>query len=408
MYVNILEIYLIKNQKKSKINKMIVTDSQELKEICQRFATHPFVTVDTEFLREFTYYSKLCLIQLASPEEAFCIDPLAENMDLTPLFDLMMNERVVKVFHSARQDIENFYMLMNKVPAPLFDTQVAAMVCGYGESVGYQQLVLDLLKVQIDKGMRFTNWEKRPLSEAQEQYALSDVTYLRDVYLILKKKLEDAGRGSWIEEEMQLLLDEESYNPSDATISKKIKYNVKSEKLKFLYQDLYLWREHRAKRLNRSKRQILRDETLQEIVKAHPKTVDELKNLRGIPASFFKNNIADEIVFVINKSFEKEKEAFYPIPVEKNTTGARKNLMLMLHMLLDVVSVQEETAAKVIALHEELVWFASGDDTVRFMQGWRYDIFGKYAVEVKKGTLFFAYNPATYRVEFCVKNDLFS
>ena len=386
---------------------MIVTDSKELKEICQRFATHPFVTVDTEFLREFTYYSKLCLIQLASPEEAFCIDPLAENMDLTPLFDLMGNENVVKVFHSARQDIENFYMLMKKVPAPLFDTQVAAMVCGYGESVGYQQLVSDLLKVQIDKGMRFTNWEKRPLSEAQEKYALSDVTYLRDVYQILKKKIDDSGRCSWIEEEMNLLLDEESYNPSDATIAKKIKYNVKSEKLKFLYQDLYLWREHRAKKLNRSKRQVLRDETLQEIVKAHPKTIMELKNLRGIPVSFFKNNIAEEIVSVINKSLEKEKEDFYPIPVEKNASGARKNLMLMLHMLLDVISVREETAAKVIALHEELIWFASGEEDVRFMHGWRYDIFGKYAMEIKKGRLFFAYNPNTYRVEFCVKEDLF-
>ncbi len=384
---------------------MIVTNSQELKEICQRFATHPFVTVDTEFLREFTYYSKLCLIQLASPEEAICIDPLAEGIDLTPLFDLMLNKSVVKVFHSARQDIENFYMLMKKVPAPLFDTQVAAMVCGYGDSVGYQQLVSDLLNIQIDKGMRFTNWEKRPLSEAQEQYALSDVTYLRDVYLILKKKIADSGRSSWIEEEMNLLLDEESYNPSDATIAKKIKYNVKSEKLKFLYQDLYLWREHRAKRLNRSKRQVLRDETLQEIVKAHPKTVEDLKNLRGIPSTFFKHNIAEELIAVINKSLEKEKEDFYPIPVEKNTYGARKNLMLMLHLLLDVVAVKEGTASKIIALHEELVWFASDEENIRFMQGWRYDIFGKYALEIKKGNLFFSYNPKTYQVEFHVKKD---
>ncbi len=384
---------------------MIVTDSQELKEICQRFATHPFVTVDTEFLREFTYYSKLCLIQIASPDDAICIDPLAENMDLSPLFDLMLNENVVKVFHSARQDIENFYKLMKQVPKPLFDTQVAGMVCGYGESVGYQQLVLDLLNIQIDKGMRFTNWENRPLSEAQIQYALSDVTHLRDVYLILKKKIEDLGRWSWIEDEMEALLDEESYNPSDATIAKKIKYNVKSEKLKFLYQDLYLWREHRAKKLNRSKRQVLRDETLQEIVKAHPKTVDDLKNLRGIPSSFFKNNIAEEIVGVINNSFEKKKEAFYPIPVEKSTSGAHKSLMLMLHLLLDIVSVKEATATKIIALHEELVWFASGEKNVRFMHGWRYDIFGKYAEEIKKGTLYFGYNQKTCQVDFQIKND---
>lgn len=386
---------------------MIVTDNKELKEICQRFATHPFVTVDTEFLREFTYYSKLCLIQLASPEEAFCIDPLCSDIDLTPLFDLMVNPNVVKVFHSARQDIENFYQLMKKVPTPLFDTQVAAMVCGYGESVGYQQLVSDLLGIQIDKGMRFTNWEKRPLTEAQESYALSDVTYLRDVYLILKKKIKELDRESWIEEEMALLLDEEVYNPSDSTLVKKIKYNVKSEKLKFLYQDLYIWREHRAKRLNRARRQVLRDETLQELVKAHPRTVEDLKNLRGIPSAFFKSTIAEEIVNIINHSFEKDKSEFYPLPVEKSTSGARKNLMLMLNMMLDIISTREGAASKIIALHDELVWFASGDETVRFMQGWRYEIFGKYAQEIKNGLLCFSYNPQTYQVEFCSKKDMF-
>lgn len=383
---------------------MIITTTQELKEICQRFATYPFVTVDTEFLREYTYYSKLCLIQIASKDEAVCIDPLANDMDLTPLFDLMMDKNVVKVFHSARQDIENFYYLMKKVPTPLFDTQVAAMVCGYGDCVGYQELVYDLLKVQIDKGMRYTNWEQRPLSPAQIDYALNDVTYLRDVYLILKDKLENSARLSWIDDEMALLLDDETYDPSDESLAKKIKYNVKSERLKFLYQDLFIWRERRAQKYNQSRKQILKDETLLDIVKAHPQTIEELKTLRGIPQSFFKKHVAEELIDVINQSLLKNKEDFYPIPVVKNVSGARKNLLLMLHLLRDLISIKEKIAFKIIATNEELLLFAAGDETVRFMTNWRYEVFGKYAFEIKNGNLLFLYNPKTYKVEFYTRD----
>ncbi len=385
---------------------MIITITEELKEICQRFATYPFVTVDTEFLREYTYYSKLCLIQMASKDEAICIDPLSKQMDLSPLFELMMNKNVVKVFHSARQDIENFYYLMKKVPTPLFDTQIAAMVCGYGDCIGYQELVHDLLNIQIDKGMRYTNWEQRPLNVAQLEYALNDVTYLRDVYLILKQKLETSGRLNWIDEEMALLMDKETYDPSDESLAKKIKYNVKSERLKFLYQDLYIWRERRAQKYNQSKKQILKDESLLDITKAHPKTVDELKNLRGIPQSFFKKNIADELIRVVNQSLLKNKEDFYPISLMKNKSGACKNLMIMLHLLRELVSVKEKIAFKIIATNDELMAFASGDERVRFMQSWRYDIFGKYALEIKNGNLLFSYNPKTHQVDFCTQDSL--
>ncbi|MBQ3034727.1 MAG: ribonuclease D, partial [Alphaproteobacteria bacterium] len=193
----------------------MITTTEELKEVCQRFATHSFVTIDTEFLREYTFYSKLCLIQAASVEEAVLIDPLAKGLDLTPFFELLQNQNVVKVFHSGRQDIEIFYNMTKKVPFPVFDTQIAAMVLGYGDCVGYQQLVSDLLHIEIDKGMRVTDWSKRPLSEAQLQYALSDVTYLRDVYLMVKEKVEKQQRLSWIEEEMNELYDANLYEPSN-------------------------------------------------------------------------------------------------------------------------------------------------------------------------------------------------
>ncbi len=391
---------LIKSKKKCKIQRMIITKSNELKEICQRFATYPFVTVDTEFLREHTFYPKLCLIQVASQDEAYCIDPLSNELDLDPFFELMDNPKVVKVFHSARQDVENFYCLTKKIPTPLFDTQVAAMVCGYGDCVGYEQLVLDLMQVQIDKSMRYTDWSKRPLTSAQEKYALNDVTYLRDVYVLLKSKLEEMNRFSWIEEEMSLLSHKELYDPSDAQIAGKIKYNFRTDNLKYLYQDLYLWREHKAKCLDKPRRQILRDEVLQELVKAHPKTIDELKNLRGITSSFFKNGFSQEVLDVINQSLIKEKGAFFPLPIEKNTHSNKKKLLRMLQLLLDLIGIKEKTATKIIALQDELDCFAGGNLSVRFLSGWRYEIFGKYAVQLRNGELFLGYNPQTCQIEF--------
>ena len=379
---------------------MIVDTSDKLREICQRFATYPFVTVDTEFLREHTFYSKLCLIQIASSDEAYCIDPLAKEMDLTPFFELMDNPNVVKVFHSARQDLENFYQMTKKLPTPLFDTQIAAMVCGFGDCVGYEQLVSDLLKTQIDKGMRYTDWSKRPLTDAQIKYALNDVTYLRDVYLSLKKRLEDADRLHWIADEMEALTSIDLYEPTDEQIAKKIKYNFKSDKLKYLYQDLYLWREHKARQLNRPRRQILKDEVLQELVKAHPKTKEEISNLRGIPSSFFKNNFLNEILEVINRALLKDKTEFFELPKEKNVHVNKKNLLRMLHLLLDLISIKEKTASKVIAMQDDLNQFAIGELSVKFLSGWRYDVFGKYAVQLKNGELFLGYNPDTFQIEF--------
>lgn len=378
---------------------MIIT-TQELKEVCQRFAAQSFVTVDTEFLRERTFYSKLCLIQVASPEEAVLIDPLSEELDLTPFFELMQNEKVMKVFHSGRQDIEIFYHLTKKIPFPLFDTQIGAMAVGCGESVGYQQLVADLLHVEIDKGMRVTDWSKRPLSEAQVKYALSDVTYLRDVYLILKEKIEKLNRVSWIEEEMNELYDETLYEPSNEKIASKLKYNFKSKQLKCIYQDLYLWREAKAKEMNLPRRQVLKDEVMQDIVRAHPKSLEELSVLRSVPSSFFKKNTAQEIVDVVQKALIKKSQDFYPLPEEKKNTVSGKSLMSMMHLLLEMVAGREKIASKLIGTQEDLYHFVYDVLQPSFLTGWRYEIFGKYAEEIKNGKIGMFYNPKAGVIEF--------
>lgn len=379
---------------------MIIHTTDELKALCQRLATYPFITVDTEFLREFTFYPKLCLIQVASSDEAVAIDPLSKEIDLTPFYDLLQNEKIVKVFHSARQDVENFYFLTKKIPTPLFDTQIAAMVCGFGESVSYQQLVFDILGTQLDKGMRYTDWAKRPLTQAQIEYALSDVTYLRDIYLVLQNKLTELNRGVWFQEEIEGLLKTNLYDPSDSDIAQKIKYNFKGDKLKYLYQDLYLWREKKAKALNRPRRQVVKDELLQELAKAHPTSIEELQNLRGVPASFFKNQTAEELVKFIQSSLKKDKKDFYPLLKEVKAVGSKKILVQMLSLLLEAVAVKEKTSPRVIALQEELHQFVQGDEQVRFLSGWRYDIFGIYALKMRAGELFIHYNPDQQRIEF--------
>ena len=378
----------------------MITTTEELKEVCQRFATHSFVTIDTEFLREYTFYSKLCLIQAASVEEAVLIDPLAKGFDLTPFFELLQNQNVVKVFHSGRQDIEIFYNMTKKVPFPVFDTQIAAMVLGYGDCVGYQQLVSDLLHIEIDKGMRVTDWSKRPLSEAQLQYALSDVTYLRDVYLMVKEKVEKQQRLSWIEEEMNELYDANLYEPSNEKIASKLKYNFKSNQPKYIYQDLYLWREDRAKKHNMPRRQVLKDEVMQDIARAHPKSLEELSALRSIIPSFLKKNRAREIVDVVKNALLKKPEDFYPLPQEKKNVVGNKNLMSILHLLLDMVAGKEKIASKLIGTQEDLYQFVYNIATPAFMIGWRYEVFGKYAEQIKDGKVGLFYNPSEKTIEF--------
>ncbi len=376
---------------------MMIDTTEKLQEVCTRFAQTPFVCVDTEFVREKTFLPELCLIQIATETEAFCVDPLADGMDLTPLLDLMVNPQVVKVFHAARQDIEIFYHLMGRVPTPLFDTQIGAMVCGFRDSVSYQEVVRHYTNISLDKSMRFTDWKKRPLSDKQAKYALADVTHLSTVYLNMKAELEKSGRLSWIEEEMAELSDTNLYAPSDAYICARLKYPIARKEHAAAYQAIYLWREHKARAKNRPRRHIMRDDLMTEIAALRPKTADELKELRGISHNFEKSALATEVLSAIRKA-ATEGPAF-PLAIERGVclTRPQKTILELLKMLLALVCEENGIAAKLVADTADLTDFVVGQET-RFTTGWRGALFGKYATLLKNGKLLVGYDVANQKI----------
>ncbi len=370
---------------------MMIDTTEKLKKVCARFAESAFVCVDTEFVREKTFLPVLCLIQIATEKDSFCVDPLADGMDLTPLLDLMVNPNVVKVFHAARQDIEIFYHLMGRVPAPLFDTQIGAMVCGFRDSVSYQEVVRHYTGVSLDKSMRFTDWKKRPLSEKQAKYALADVTYLSAVYLKMKAELEKNGRLSWIEEEVSELFEPNLYAPSDAYLCARLKYPVTRAENAATYQALYLWREHKAREKDRPRRHIVRDDLLAELAALCPTTPDELKELRGVSQNFEKSAMAAELLGIIRKS--KANGPAFPIPTDNriSLTRSQKTILELLKMLLALVCEENGVASKLVADVSELTDFVTGE-SLRLITGWRGALFGQYATLLKNGQLLIGYD----------------
>lgn len=383
---------------------MMITLTEELKKVCERAARFSFITLDTEFIREKTYYPELCLIQMATPEEEVCIDPLAAGLDLKPLFDLLQNQKVVKVFHAARQDVEIFYHLTGCIPTPLFDTQVAAMVCGYGENVGYQQLVQDLADVSLDKSMRVTDWSRRPLNQEQVKYALRDVTYLRDVYQNLSEQLEKNGRKAWLAEEIAVQNNPETYNVNEDECWRRIKIPFKKPVQVHVFSKVCAWREKTAKNKNRPRKYILKDEVLIELAAVMPDKKQELSRCRGLTDGFVKT-FGDELCAVIQQA-KKDSPDLYPKNwmMPKPLTPAQHTLAELLHLLLLVVSSEVKVAPKIIATTDEIHQLARGNDSVPCMQGWRREIFGDKVGLFKKGVLSFGYNPKTHQVE--VKEDV--
>lgn len=377
---------------------MMITTTTDLAAICQRFATEPFVTLDTEFIRETTYYPELCLIQMASPKEAVCIDPTVTDLDLSPLFELLQNKNVVKVFHAARQDVEIFYHLSGQIPTPLFDTQVAAMVCGYGESVGYQQLVQDITGTILDKSMRVTDWSRRPLNDKQIAYALCDVTYLRDVYHFLSAELEKSGRGQWLTEELAIQNNPETYEVNNDTVWQKIKVPFKKPIQVHIFAKLCAWREAVAKQKNLPRRYILKDDALIELVAECPQTTDELQKLRGLPNGFAKGRLGEEVLVVIREA-QSDSPDVYPKTwrMPKSLTAGQRVEIDLLRLLLHIVSDELRVAPRIIATQDDLTAIACGQKDMPCLQGWRRDVFGDKVMQFKKGLLCFAYNPKTKR-----------
>jgi ribonuclease D len=365
----------------------LITRTDALSDACARLARRPFVTVDTEFLRETTYYPKLCLVQMASTDEAILVDPLAEGLDLAPFFALMADPGVVKVFHSARQDLEIVWNLGAMVPAPLFDTQVAAMVCGYGDSVSYEQLVNDLAKARIDKSSRFTDWSRRPLSEAQLTYALSDVTHLVKVYDALTAQLEASGRRAWLDEEMAILTSPDTYRADPENAWKRLGGRLRKAREIAVLMELAAWREREAQNRDVPRGRVLKDDALIDIATAAPRTVEALGRLRSIPNGFERSRTAGDILAAVERGLARDPKTV-PVPERLRRSGSTGAVVDLLKVLLKAVSENEGVAPKIIATVEDLEAIAEDDAAdVPSLHGWRRQLFGERALALKNGHL---------------------
>lgn len=354
---------------------------------CTELAKSEFVTIDTEFLRETTFWPELCLVQLASPNHEYIVDPLAKGLDLAPLFELMANQNVLKVFHAARQDIEILYHLSGAIPTPVFDTQVAAMVCGYGDSISYDQLVQRIKNVQIDKSSRFTDWSRRPLSEKQLDYALADVTHLRDVYASLKKQLERDGRSHWLDGEMQILTSVETYDihPDDAWLRLKSRLRKPAELaiLKFAAA----WREREARSRNVPRSRIIKDDALFEIAQQQPKDVEALSRLRAVPKGWERSSNGAAIVEAVNAALALPKEEMPKVARPAQSPEGTGAAVELLKVLLKLTADKHGVAAKVIANSDDLERIAAeGEEAkVEALKGWRKELFGDVALKLING-----------------------
>lgn len=374
------------NSAKSGPMKLIATSS-ELAEACARFATQPFVTVDTEFLRETTYYPLLCVAQVASADEAVVIDTLAPDLDLKPFFDLMANERVLKVFHAARQDIEIVWHMANLIPHPIFDTQVAAMVLGYGDSISYDQLVQRITGDQLDKSNRFTDWSRRPLSDAQISYAASDVTHLRDVFLSLDAQLQKRGRADWVGEEMKILTSPDTYRAEPDKAWQRLKTRVRKPKDLAILIEVAAWREREAQTRDVPRGRVLKDDALGDIATQAPTTLDKLAHLRSLPKGFERSRWGQDVVDAVNRGIERDPKSLPQLerPRQNNNGSA---IVELLKVLLRMTSEQNAVAAKVIATVDDLEAIAADDRAdVPAMHGWRREMFGDKALDLKQGKL---------------------
>jgi ribonuclease D len=366
----------------------IISDSRALEAFCARQQRADFVAVDTEFMRERTYWPILCLVQVAGPDEAAAIDALAPDIDLEPLLALMADPRILKVFHAARQDIEIFFNLMAAVPAPLFDTQVAAMVCGFGDAASYETLVAKLARAQLDKSSRFTDWAQRPLTERQLHYALSDVVHLRTVYERLQQQLAENGRTHWFAEEMAALVDPALYRADPAEAWRRFRLRGRVEPRFFaVLQEVAAWREAAAQRRNLPRGRIIKDEAVQEIASHLPKTIEALARARSLGKGVAEGKLGGEILDAVRRGLAAVGKVAPP-PPRADAPPGRGAILELLRVLLKYRCDEHQVAQKLIASADDLEEIAADDDAVvPALSGWRYDIFGKDALALKHGRL---------------------
>jgi ribonuclease D len=366
----------------------LIDNSDALAAFCRRQAGAGYVTVDTEFMRDKTYWPQLCLVQIAGPDEAAAIDPLAPGIDLSALFALMADPKLLKVFHAARQDIEIFVNLTGAVPAPFFDTQVAAMVCGFGDAVSYETLASRLAGARIDKSSRFTDWSHRPLTERQLQYALMDVVPLRAAYEKLAARLEKSGRSSWLAEETGALTDLATYRQDPAEAWRRFRLRSNNRKLLALVQALAAWREVAAQQRNLPRNRVLRDESVLEIAAHAPTTVADLARTRGLGRNFAEGKLGAEVLAAIARVLATPERDYPEPPQQHEPERGIGPLVDLLRVLLKLRSEEHGVAQKLVADTEDLERIAGEDDPpVRALHGWRAEIFGKDALDLKHGRI---------------------
>lgn len=379
----------------------IIETTDALGQFCRELQNQPFVTVDLEFIREHTYYAKLCLIQVGSLSRCAIIDPLAKDINLQPFFELMVNPSVIKVFHSGRQDIEIIYNLSRQIPAPLFDTQIAGMAAGFGEAVSYENLVNHTLHIKIDKSNRLSDWSKRPLNDAQLEYALADVTHLVHVYEYLRDKLESLGRTDWIKEETAVLSCPQTYEtlPEEAWL--KIKHRSHNAKFLTLLRELAAWREARSQRKNTPRHSFIKDDALLAICALCPQNKEELLQIRSLRRDIVEGRLGDEIIEVLRHFREIPPENYVCPPQTKDWQDKNSPLFDLLKLLLKIVSQEQGIVPRLLATDDNLREFSLfKDENNAILSGWRYDIFGRQATALRSGKLALRFNPDTQDIVF--------
>lgn len=370
----------------------LITDSATLAALCARLAKANFICVDTEFMRENTYWPELCLIQIADTNEAAAIDPLAKDLDLAPLLDLLVdNEDVLKVFHAGGQDVEIIYNLTGKTPHPIFDTQIAMMAISQSEQIGYSNLVESWLGLQIDKGARFTDWSRRPLTERQIEYAIGDVTHLAEIFPKILKRLIKTGRGAWLDIEMEKLADPSNYRNDPSVAWQRIKASGRNPAMLGRLKALAAWREYEAQDKNIPRGRIARDETLADIASHPPKTQADLAKVRGLSAGWKDNEIGKRMMATLEAAKPLNDDELPPRTPRGAPLGKEGALVAdLLKLLLKIRSREIDVAARLLARSEDLELLAAGVRELPLLEGWRYDQFGRDALELVEGKLAFA------------------
>ncbi len=368
-----------------------LTTTEELARFCEEARKHDYVTVDTEFLRERTYYSKLCLVQLAMPgdndDTAVLVDPLAKDMSLDPMMDLFRDTSVFKVFHAARQDLDIFFVENQVFPEPLFDTQVAAMVCGFGEQVGYETLVRKVAKQSLDKTSRFTDWSRRPLTEAQKKYALADVTHLRMIYEYLAAQLDKTGRAKWVQEELRILTDPDTYIVQPSEAWKRVKTRTNSGKFLAVVRELARFREGYAQSRNVPRSRVFKDDALVELASTKPTSMTDLGRSRLLLREARKGEIADGILAAVKAGVECAPEDYPKPDLSRDKLQVNPALADLLRVLLKAKTESAGVASKLIAPAADLDAIAAGLRDVPALSGWRREVFGEDALRLCNGDI---------------------